>query len=149
MAANESIADLQRKKMEAEAGGPSLAPLPAQTPTRTATEPASTAVPAANQIALIDKALVKAGSTRLVTYNIHNPNAAVAFVQLLNSAAAATPVLGTTVPLAWFAVPAGGVLDGAWATSEPFNLGLVIAATTTPTGSTLVAAGLAVSLQVV
>jgi hypothetical protein len=116
---------------------------------RSGSEAASTATPTANVVALTAAALVKSGSTRVVTYNIQNPNPAAVFVQFFNAASAGAVTLGTTVPLNWLAIPAGGVLDGAWATSEPYNAGLVIAATTTPNGATVASTGLPVSLGVV
>lgn len=84
------------------------------------------------------------GSRRLYTYNIQNPNAAVIFIQMFNKATA--PTVGTDTPMDWIAVPAGGVIDGAWAVSPPFNLGLWIAATTTPNGAVAAATGAPVSL---
>lgn len=84
------------------------------------------------------------GSRRLHAFNVHNPNAAVTFIQMFNSVAA--PVVGTDVPTRWIAVPANGVVDGQREFSAPFNLGLWIAATTTPNGAIAAAAGCPVSL---
>lgn len=148
MAANESLPDLQRRFYDGNA--PASGTTGAQAATaRSGAEAASTATPTANVVALTDRVLVKAGSTRLVSYNIQNPNAAVIFVGLFNAATIGAVTLGVTVPLAWLAIPPAGVVDGVWPTSEPFNAGLVIAATTTPLGAVLAAVGLPVSLQVV
>lgn len=84
------------------------------------------------------------GSRRLHAFNIHNPNAAVIFIQLFNKATA--PVVGTDAPVRWFAIAAGGVLDGQREYSAPFDLGLWVAATTTPNGSVAAATGCPVSL---
>ena len=85
-----------------------------------------------------------AGSRRLHAFNLHNPNAAVVFIQMFNSVAA--PVVGTDAPTRWIAIPAAGVIDGQREYSAPFNLGLWIAATTTPNGAVAPAAGCPVSL---
>lgn len=85
-----------------------------------------------------------AGPHRIFTYNLYNPSAAVAFVQFFNKVAA--PTVGTDAPLDWIAIPPGGVVDGAWAVSPAFDLGLWVAATTTPTGAAAPASALAISL---
>lgn len=143
MAANESLYDLQRRYFEALVGAGVLAPQPAAVPSLSAS---SSALSGSNQSALTDRVLVKAAQGRVHSYNIFNPNASVAFVQLFNSASVAAVTLGATAPTDWLAVPAGGVLDGYWPNSPIFSAGIVMAATTTPTGGVLVTTGLPVSL---
>lgn len=73
----------------------------------------------------------------LVSYNISNPNSAIVYVQFFNAATSGAVTVGSTAPLFWVAVPAtNGVIDTALVTPIPFSLGIVIACTTTPTGST-------------
>ena len=98
----------------------------------------------ANTIAL---AAVKATSGRLFGYRIYNPNAAVAFVQVFNTATTGAVALGTTVPVEVYPIPAGATLDGQVDFSYNYSAGIVIAATTTATGNTAVTTGLMTSLR--
>lgn len=102
-----------------------------------------------NQAALTTAVLVRTGTTRVLTYNLFNPNTSVAFLQFFNAASVGAVTLGTTAPTDWLAVPAGGVVDGAWMYSPQYSAGLVIAATTTPNGATIVTTGIPVSLGVI
>jgi len=97
--------------------------------------------------AAIALAVVKATSGRLLGYRIHNPNATVAYLQVFNAATTGAVSLGTTTPLEVFPVPATGILDGYVDFSHNYSAGIVIAATTTPTGSTAVGTGLVVGLR--
>lgn len=76
------------------------------------------------------------GSTSLLSYNISNANSSFVYIQMFNAASAGAVTLGTTPPTFWLAVPAVGVTDGPLVNPVVFPLGLVIAVTTTPTGST-------------
>lgn len=70
-------------------------------------------------------------------FNIVNPNAAISYVQLFDALAANAVTLGTTLPTAWLAVAANGVLSDSFpGNGVEFPNGIVIAATTTPTGNT-------------
>ena len=79
--------------------------------------------------------LASPGITNLTGYNIANPNGATVFVQLFDAASAAAVTLGTTAPTLVLSIPASGVLDGTQASPVTFANGLVVAATTTATGS--------------
>lgn len=131
MAANQSLAELQRLQAE-------YALSPSGSAGALAGNGNVAALTGLTQIGA-------AGSRRLYSYNIHNPNAAVAFVQMFNAASVGAVTLGTTPPTDWIAIPAGGVIDGFWPISPAFNAGLVVAATTTPTGNTAVGVGLPLS----
>lgn len=91
------------------------------------------------------KAVVKIGAASLYGYNIANPNAAVTYVQFFNKLTANVTV-GTTVPDMVLTLPANGVLDSLGSLSIDFSIGIVIAVTTTPTGSTAAVAASNVSL---
>lgn len=76
------------------------------------------------------------GPINMAYYNIGNPNSTLAYLQFFD-ALAANVTVGTTPPLMTVAVPAfGGVVDTWPMESVQFKTGIVIAATTTPTGST-------------
>jgi hypothetical protein len=82
--------------------------------------------------------LVRAGKTKLPWASFFNPGNAVAYIQLFDAVAASgtgSPTLGSTAPNAVIGIAAGLSLP-----IDPqalgFVNGLVVAATTTPTGST-------------
>lgn len=77
---------------------------------------------------------IKGSSGRVYQYTFFNPNAAVVYVHLHDSAVAGvTP--GTTVPKMSFAVPAGSTLDGYWSISHGFSTAISISASTNWDGS--------------
>lgn len=84
--------------------------------------------------------LFRTRNTGLCGWNIINTNAAVVYIQLFNAAGTGDVTLGTTAPTLVLAIPAGvgasvfSMLSND--SSISFPLGLVAAATTTPTGST-------------
>jgi len=92
--------------------------------------------------------LLRAGTTGLYGWNIHNPNATEAFLLFFNKAATADVTLGGDVPD--FSIKIGGngtVFEKI--NADPlftFDLGCVVAATTTELGSTSPAVGLSVVL---
>ena len=94
--------------------------------------------------------LVVAGAHSLMQGgDIHNKGAADCYLQIFDAATAGAVTLGTTVPLRHFWSPA----NGAWTIETSvegikFANGIVIAATTTETGSTACAAGQAVNMEV-
>jgi hypothetical protein len=90
--------------------------------------------------------VVKAAQGKLLRYRIYNPNSAVAFVQVFNAATTGAVTLGTTVPIEVFPVPAGMTMDGDQDFSFNYTAGIVIAATTTATGSTANTTPLVVNL---
>jgi hypothetical protein len=102
-----------------------------------------------NIVALTSPTLVRAGNTRIFSYNIQNPNAAAVFLQFFNAASVGAVTLGTTTPTDWLAIPPSGVLDGFWGYSPMYPAGVVVAATTTPNGATLATTGLPVSLGII
>lgn len=80
--------------------------------------------------------LVQTGSTLLGYLNVHNPDASAAHLQLFNAAAAADVTLGTTVPDLSLQIAAGGDREPVLISPILFELGLVIAASVEPQGST-------------
>lgn len=88
---------------------------------------------------------VKTSTGRLYNYNVYNPNASVAFLQVWDLAVGSVTV-GTTAPKASYAIPAGGVWDGGLIYSLGFATAITIAATTTATGATAPGTGLVVNL---
>lgn len=102
-----------------------------------------------NILALTGATLVRAGNTRVFSYNVQNPNASPVFLQFFNAASVGAVTLGTTTPTDWLAVPASGVLDGFWMYSPMYPAGVVVAATTTPNGATVASTGLPVSLGII
>ncbi len=84
--------------------------------------------------------LLRAGLTDLWGWNIINKNAAIEFVQLFNAATAGAVTLGTTVPNYVIQLTTGvdvaTVLNLNQDMRISFPLGLVVACTTTETGST-------------
>ena len=81
-------------------------------------------------------ALVKAGRCSLGGYHLFNTTAAVAYVQFFNAAAAADVTVGTTTPTFVLGLPASGGATRSLYRPSRFPLGMVIASTTTATGST-------------
>lgn len=86
--------------------------------------------------------LVHSGDGKFGGYFIYNPEGAATYLQVYAAATAGAVTVGTTPPIARYALPAGvGAnleLDrGLYAAS-----GIVVAATTTPTGSGAPATGL-------
>lgn len=77
------------------------------------------------------------GAIQFAYFNIANPNSTLVYVQFFDAATTGAVTLGTTAPTCWVAVPAlGGVVDTSFVQGFVFKLGVVVAATTTPTGST-------------
>lgn len=77
---------------------------------------------------------VNGSGATLDAINCINPNAAVSYLQVFNTAGAVT--VGTTVPTQSFAIPANGQLEhnppyGAW-----YSAAIKVAGTTTRTGNT-------------
>lgn len=85
--------------------------------------------------------LVRSGSLRLETLEVQNPNTVQIFIQMFDAAAASSVTVGTTTPtLSFLCVAGDGVNTGGTVKDFPkgvmFRDGLVIAVTTTATGST-------------
>ena len=78
---------------------------------------------------------IAATGSNLSGYNISNPNAATVYVQIFDAAATGDVTLGSTTPNLSIAVPAFGVTDALPSSGVAFQNGIVIAATTTATGS--------------
>lgn len=76
-------------------------------------------------------ATLKATAGKLRWYEIFNPSAATAYVQLFDKA---TPTVGTDTPVLSLGVPAGGRISGDAYTA--FYNAITAAATTTPGGNT-------------
>lgn len=92
------------------------------------------------------KYLVATGAQVLTDYFIENPDATnKAYVQFFNAASTAAVTLGTTAPVRSIGLAAGEKANVAGLALE-FPLGLVIAGTTTATGSTTAVTGLVVNL---
>ena len=91
---------------------------------------------------------ITTGSNQMFGWNISNPNATVAWVQFFNVAAASV-VLGTTVPDRTLLIPAG---TPAFFMMEQgpglpnFSTALSCAATTTETGSTALASAISAEI---
>lgn len=114
-----------------------LTPFSGTVPTPSAT---STGLTPYNNTALSStKQTVKASTGNLYGYHIFNPGTATVYIQVFNKLAANVTV-GTTVPDWVYAIPATATspagLDGMFAIPITFSIGMVIAATTTSTGST-------------
>lgn len=87
------------------------------------------------------------GPISLSYFNLSNPNSTLAYVQFFDAAATSAVTVGTTAPTFFVAVPAnGGVVDTSPLVDYQFKKGIVVAATTTPTGNT--APGSAVPVQI-
>jgi hypothetical protein len=96
--------------------------------------------------ALTAAATVTSSNGHYYGYDLHNPNVSVCYLQIFSTT---TPTLGTTVPVNSIPVPA---TSRAALTSPMSSLGptaggapISIAATTTPTGSTLCTTGMVVN----
>lgn len=89
------------------------------------------------------KTLIKNAAGTLGGYlPIWNPNLSVAYIQVFDAAATATPTLGTTPPDAILPIPPGSAANMEAASGVHFANGIVIAITTTATGSTAPGTGL-------
>lgn len=144
MAQSDSLSDLARRWYDGQVGtgvqvATSVEPKPSVT--------SPTLIPYTNA-ALGAAALVGAAWRRVHYANVQNANAAAVFIQFFNAATAGAVTLGTTVPIFWLAVPSGGILDTGFLAISPgaFPAGVVVAATTTPNGATVVTTPLAVTL---
>lgn len=84
----------------------------------------------------------------LVGINASNAKSTTAetYIQFFDSATAGAVTPGTTPPLFVLTIPAGGVLDKDLVNKYAFNFGIVICATTTPSGSTAPSAAVPISL---
>jgi hypothetical protein len=135
MAAGDSLNDLFRRFLDGLSGTPPFNAVPT-TPLPSAS--AAALVPWATPAVSGTSTLVSAGWRRLYWYNIQNPNSGPVFVQFFNAATAGAVTPGTTAPLFWIAIPAGGVVDSGYLGVSPaaFPLGIVVAITTTPNGAT-------------
>lgn len=134
MSAGDSLNDLRRRFLDGIAGTPPFASVPV-TPLFAAAAPAL--VPWLNAGVSGTATLVSNAWRRVYWYNIQNPNTSPIFLQFFNAATAGAVTPGTTTPVFWVAVPAGGVTDASLSVSPgQFPLGIVIAATTTPLGGT-------------
>lgn len=83
--------------------------------------------------------LVNAGATILCSLHLHNTTAADAFLQCFNAAAVTDVTLGTTAPDFTVPLTANAITSLPFAFGINFPKGLVIAGTTTATGSTAAA----------
>lgn len=94
------------------------------------------------------KILIRAGSCTLRGLVINNPNASEAFLQMFDAVQTADVTLGTTVCDEPIKIPASGSIT-LWGNDIKtfFDLGLVIAATTTEGGSTAPGTALSVVLR--
>jgi len=89
------------------------------------------------QAALADTPLlVVTGEALLYGWNVINNVAAVSYVQIFNAAAAGDVTLGATAPTYVIGNLASSVTDRGQHRPLYFSLGIVIASTTTSTGST-------------
>ena len=68
-------------------------------------------------------------------YNLSNPNSSQVWVQFFDAASPSAVSVGTTAPTLSMAIPPFGVTDGSVASPYVFQYGIIIAATTTQTGS--------------
>ncbi len=81
-----------------------------------------------------------AGAFQLSFVNVGNPNATLVYVQFFDAASAAAVTVGTTVPKFWLAVQPTNVANSiSFGQGAVFKLGVVVAITTTPLGSTAAA----------
>lgn len=104
------------------------------------------AKPYFNGALLATKQAVKTSPGRLYGWHIQNPNSADAWVQFFDLASGAVTV-GTTTPSWSLYIPALAVLDDPTFTIPlEFNVALVIAATTSATGSGAPGTGLVTNL---
>ena len=87
---------------------------------------------------------VKGSAGSLFGVDFTNTGISAAYVQIFNAATAGAVTLGTTVPKLVFWVPAGGAWEEKFCAGGEiaFSAGIVVAATTTPTGSTAPSTGI-------
>ena len=86
--------------------------------------------------------LARSGSGKFGGYFIYNTNSSVIYIQVYDAAAVADVIVGTTTPIARYGIPATAGANLELDRGIRFDLGLVIAATTTPTGSTAPTTGM-------
>lgn len=91
--------------------------------------------------------LIRGAASLLTTLSGLNPNAAISYLQVFDSATAGAVTVGTTVPNFVIPFPANGVNAPLTDRLEFFN-GIVIAATTTPGGAVAPGVGLALGLGI-
>lgn len=84
--------------------------------------------------------LVRSGRALVMTMKYVNEDASVRFLQVFDAATAASVTVGTTLPKWVFVAGANGD-DDEWTGDTVFDRGIVIAATTTATGSTAASGG--------
>lgn len=80
--------------------------------------------------------LIKGSKGTLTGYDILNANAAITYMQVFDAATASAVTLGTTVPTLSIGIPASSRAARDLLDALTFIYGLVIAFTTTRTGST-------------
>lgn len=92
---------------------------------------------------------VRSGPTDIFGYYINNPNAAEEFVQMFDAADVSEVTLGTTACTLPLKIPNSGMVEevGGRDPLMTFPRGLVIAATTTETGSSAPGSALSVSIR--
>jgi hypothetical protein len=90
--------------------------------------------------------LAKSSPCYLAGYNASNTNSTAVYLQFFDIASAGNVTVGTTAPVMVLAIPGNGVIDGVQVSPVPFQNGVVIAATTTPTGSTAPSSAVATTL---
>lgn len=99
--------------------------------------------------AVTGKTLVRSGPIQLCSFNIDNETGGNAYLQMFDAASITDVTLGTTLPDRSFIIRGNGTAQNAYSVN-PLNFlkGLVIAATTTATGSTLVNTGIVANLGI-
>lgn len=113
-----------------------------------ATERARRQSPYRNTNLLATKQEVKQGATDVEYFNVYNPDAALAYLQLYD-ALAANVTVGTTTPTHSIPVPAGAIYDVPLLQAMQFDVGLTIAMTTTPGGAIAPGTGAVVNARYV
>ena len=78
---------------------------------------------------------VKSGAGQVYGWDIHNPNAAIAYVQFFNAAVGSVTV-GTTAPVYSIGIPANSRAVMEWPNGIQHTTAIVVAATTTRAGGT-------------
>lgn len=81
------------------------------------------------------KVSVKTSAGNLYGYRIYNPNTTYVYIQVFNLLTASV-TLGTTAATEVIPIPPGGMVDEVFPVPGAYGTGIVIAATTTATGST-------------
>jgi hypothetical protein len=106
------------------------------------------ATPYANGALTNTLVVAKASPALLCNYNISNTNTGTVFIQLFDAATTSGITLGVTAPKFIISVPSGnGVTDGLFLPGLAFQNGVVMAVTTTPTGSTAPSSAVSISLS--